>query len=57
MRKWNHCWVVQDVDTGTVLEWFKTEKEAIECLERFEAEDKADGYYIPDFYEVVYRED
>ena len=57
MRKWNHCWVVQDVETGTVLEWFKTEKEAVECLERFEAEDKADGYYIPDFYEVVYRED
>lgn len=38
---------------GNVIEEVKNYDEGAEVISRFEAEDKEDGTYTPDFYEVV----
>ena len=40
-------------ETGALIDAFKTVKEALEEIKRYETIDKKDGVYEPDFYDVV----
>lgn len=51
-------YVLRDRETGnTDFDVFSDYKEALEELERFEEEDKENGDYTPDFYEIVEVDD
>jgi hypothetical protein len=45
--------IIQDRETGTFIDEFNTYQEALTGLEGFENEDKQEGVYTPDFYEIV----
>ena len=45
--------VVRNRECGNVIEEVLDFDEGREVIERFEAEDKAEGTYTPDFYEVA----
>ena len=42
-----------DRETGTFIEEFKTVEEARKAIEAYEEEDKAEGIFEEDFYDVV----
>lgn len=42
----------RDSIAGNVIDWFDTIEEANEAIQRYEEEDKKDGYFEPDFYEI-----
>ena len=44
---------IQDREAGNVIETGLTLEEAEELLTRFEKEDKQDGTYTPNFYEIA----
>lgn len=44
---------IQDREAGNVIEVGLSYEEAQEILAKFEADDKADGTYTEDFYEIV----
>jgi hypothetical protein len=44
---------IQDREAGNVIETGLSYQEAQEMLAKFEADDKADGTYTEDFYEIV----
>ena len=44
---------IQDREAGNVIEFGLTLEEAEELLTRFEEEDKQDGTYTPNFYEIA----
>ena len=46
-------YIIQDRETGTFIDSFDTYDEALEALKGYGDEDKADGIYEPDFYEIV----
>lgn len=46
-------WVTRDSATGTMIEPFSSKEEAEEAVQKYEASDKAEGIYEPDFYEVA----
>lgn len=46
-------YVIQDREAGNKIEWFETLEEAEKCLKEYEEEDKKDGIYEEDFYEIV----
>ena len=46
-------YIIQDSETGTFIDQFNTYQEAQKELERYENEDKKDGTFTPDFYEIV----
>jgi hypothetical protein len=46
-------YIIQDSETGTFIDQFDTYQEAREELERYENEDKQEGTFTPDFYEIV----
>ena len=43
---------VQDRETETLIDVFKTRTYAEECMKKLEDQDKEDGIYEPDFYEI-----
>lgn len=45
--------VIRDRQAGNIIEQVKSYDEGEEVLSRFEAEDKAEGTYEEDFYEVA----
>lgn len=45
--------VVRDREAGNIIDRFATMREAQNALEDYEAADKKDGTYTPDFYEIV----
>ena len=45
--------VIRDREAGTVIEHFNTVEEAQKEIERYEAQDKKDGVYVEDFYEIA----
>ena len=45
-------YVVRDREAGNVITQFETMEEAQKELERYEAQDKKDGVYVEDFYEI-----
>lgn len=46
-------YVTRDRQTGTVIDEFATREAAEAAIREYEAQDKADGNYEPDFYEVA----
>ena len=48
-------YIIQDSETGTFIDQFDTYQEAQKELERYEKEDKQEGTYTPDFYEIVVK--
>lgn len=46
-------YVIQDREAGNVIDEFNTLTEAKAELERYEEQDKQDGIYTPNFYEIV----
>ena len=42
-----------DKETGTFIEEFDSIKKANDAIERYEVEDKKEGIFKPDFYDVV----
>ena len=47
-RYWTAC-----RETGSKIESFRTKREAIEQIRKYEEEDKLNGSYTPDFYDIV----
>lgn len=44
--------IVRDRIAGNEIEEFNSLEEAQKCIELFEIQDKKEGIYVPDFYEV-----
>lgn len=42
-----------DKETGSFIERFSSIEDAREAIKGYEEEDKKDGVYAPDFYDVV----
>lgn len=42
-----------DREAGNKIEAFNTIEEALKAIAAYEAEDKRDGTYTPDFYDIV----
>ena len=54
MKKSNESmWVVRDREAGNVIDEFCTYEEAEKALEEYEKEDKGNGEYTPNFYEIA----
>jgi hypothetical protein len=45
--------ITQERETGTVIDEFKTYSKAYEAMKRYEEEDRKEGNYSPDFYEIL----
>lgn len=45
-------WTIRDRETGTVIDEFDSFDMALDKLEEFEEEDRNEGNYTPDFYEI-----
>ncbi len=46
------CYRIQDRETGTLIDVFDTYEEALAELNIYERDDKNNGDYTPDFYEI-----
>ena len=46
-------YVVRDREAGNVIEYVETMGDGLELIKQYEADDKANGIYEPDFYEVA----
>lgn len=49
-------YIIRDREAGNYIDSFATEIEAQEALRNYEEQDKKDGIYEPDFYEIYYEE-
>ncbi len=45
-----------DRETGSFIDSFETYEDALKAIEGYEAEDKENGDYTPDFYDIVDEE-
>ena len=45
-------YVVRDREAGNVITQFETMEEAQKEIEKYEEQDKKDGVYVEDFYEI-----
>lgn len=46
-------YILRDREAGNAIEEFYTREEAEQALKNYEAEDKREGIYEPDFYEIT----
>lgn len=46
-------YVIKDREAGYTISEFATYEEALEMLNQYEEQDKADGIFEEDFYEIV----
>ena len=46
-------YAIKDLETGSIIEMCETYEEAIKGVGDFEEEDKRNGLFIPDYYEIV----
>lgn len=53
VKKKKEMFIIRDREAGNVIDEFKTYDEALDRLWAYEEEDKADGNYTEDFYEIV----
>lgn len=44
--------IVRDSIAGNVIEYFNSLEEAKKCIKLFEIQDKREGIYTPNFYEI-----
>lgn len=45
-------WIIRDREAGNKIDCFETLEEAKRTLEEYEKQDKIDGIYEPNFYEI-----
>ena len=45
-------YVIRDREAGNVIDYFATKEEAERQLETYENEDRKDGIFVEDFYEI-----
>ena len=45
--------VIRDREAGNVITEFETMEEAHKEIEKYEEQDKKDGVYVEDFYEIA----
>jgi hypothetical protein len=50
-------YLIRDRETGSVIEDAKTKEIAQSILDHYESEDKKEGTYTPDFYEIIESEE
>ena len=50
-------YIIRDREAGNVIEEASSYYEATEIIDRYESEDKEEGIYTIDFYEIIKRED
>lgn len=50
-------YVVRDREAGNVIEYAKDYVAAVNLIAKYEEQDKADGTYTPNFYEIVTHDD
>lgn len=46
-------YIIRDREAGNEIDRFTTYEEALKTFFEYEAQDKRDGFYTPDFYEIV----
>lgn len=46
------AYLIECRTTGIIIDEFPTKEEALQCVEEYEKEDKENGNYSPDFYDV-----
>lgn len=46
-------YIIRDREAGNIIEELKTLKDAKKLLNQYEREDKKDGIYTPNFYEII----
>lgn len=49
----NKLYQIQDREVGNIIDKYLTYKQADDLVYQFENEDKKDGIYVPNFYEIV----
>lgn len=49
-------YLIQTRETGSVIGFYSSRIEAEEALALFEEEDRVEGIYIPNFYELIKRD-
>jgi len=52
----NLIYIIRDKEAGNIIDKFDTYEEAVKELTKYEAEDKANGTYTDDFYEIIEAE-
>lgn len=45
--------IIRDREAGNFIDSFDSYEEAFTALNEYEAEDRAEGIYVPEFYEIV----
>lgn len=50
-----HPYIIRDREAGNAIEHADTMEEAERIVAKYEAEDKQDGTYTEDFYEIIKR--
>ena len=53
MNNNNTIYQIRDRETGTPIEDCTSHAEALAIVEQYEADDRTEGNYTPDFYEIV----
>ena len=46
-------YIIRDREAGNVIATFSSKDEACNELRKYEEQDKIDGTYTPDFYEII----
>lgn len=46
-------YATRDRETGTIIDLFATEQDALDAIDTYEADDRKEGIYTADFYEVA----
>ena len=46
-------YIIRDREAGNVIATFSNKEEAYNELRKYEEQDKIDGNYTPDFYEII----
>lgn len=49
--------VIRDREAGNIIDSCDTYEEVLQTLDKYENEDKEEGTYTPDFYEIIEREE
>lgn len=49
----NNAFHLRDTATGNIIDSFDSYSKAYESMLAHESDDRADGFYSPDFYEII----
>ena len=52
-RREERMFIIRDREAGNFIDSFDSYEKAFTALNEYEAEDRAEGIYVPEFYEIV----